>query len=144
MGWVCDRVRAIYVVFAGLAGTALMAAAAYGFVHDRTGWWVYAVVSAVPQCAWTLGWTKLNVELLPAEEFAQFSGGTNVFAYGGLVVDNYALGALMDRLGSRYEVAFLWSAGMSAAALVPLWQVYRGWRQHGGPDSYTAPLPAVG
>ncbi len=66
-----------------------------------------------------------------------------MFAYGGLVVGNYLLGAWMDRLGSRYEVAFLWSAGTSAA-LVPLLLVYRGWRQHGGPNRYAAPLPAEG
>ena len=144
MGWVCDRVKAVYVVLAGLAGMTLAALGAYLFVHDRTGWWVYVVVSAVPQCAWSLGWTKLSIELLPAGEYTQLSGGTNVFAYGGLMVGNYLLGAWMDRLGSRYEVAFMWSAGLSLAALVPMWWVYRGWREHGGPDHYVPPVPVVG
>ncbi len=85
-----------------------------------------------------------GMTLLPPGEYAQFSGGTNVFAYGGLVVGNYLLGAWMDRLGSRYELAFVWRAVMSAAALVPLGLVYRGWRQHGGPDHYAAPLPVAG
>ena len=143
MGWVADRVRAIYITLAGVVGMTLMAVGAYLFVHDRTGWLVYVVANAVPTCAWSLGWAKLNIELLPAGEYAQFSGGTNVFAYGGLVVGNYLLGALMDRLGSRYEMAFVWSAVMSAGALVPLVLVYRGWRQHGGPDQYVAPVPTV-
>ncbi len=143
MGWVCDRFKPIYVALAGLAGMTLASLAAYFFVHDRTGWWVYTVVSAVPLCAWGLGWTALSIELLPAAEFAQFSGGMNVFGYGGLVVGNYLVGALMDRLGSRYEMAFVWSAAMSAGALVPLWQVRRGWRRYGGPDGYVAPSPMV-
>ena len=141
MGWVCDRFKAIYVALAGVTGMTLMALGAYFFVHDRTGWCVYVVASAVPQCAWNLGWTKLNIGLLSAWEYAQFSGGTNVFAYGGLVVGNYLLGAWMERRGSRYELAFVWSAVMSAAALVPLASVYRGWRQHGLPEHYAAPLP---
>ena len=143
MGWVCDRFKAIYIVSAGLIGMTLTALGAYFFVHDRTGWLVYVVVHALPSCAWGLGWAKLNIELLPAGEYAQFSGGTNVFAYGGLVVGNYLLGALMDRLGSTYEVAFLWAAGMTLASLVPLWLVYRGWREHGGPDHYTPPEPVA-
>ena len=141
MGWACDRFKPIRVALVGIAGGGAAAVLALLFVHDRGAWWVYALLSAVPACAWSLGSSTLTMELFPAERFGQFAGGLNVFGYGGLVAGNYLMGVFMDRTGSRYELAFAWSAVLTILALVPMWRVLREWHHHGGPQHYVPPLP---
>ena len=142
MGWICDKFHPIRVVFAGLLGFILAGVLAFFFVRDRSTWFAYTVLTAIPGCAWGLGWYALTMEVFPTEEFGQFSAGLNVFGCGGLIVGNYLMGVFMDWSNSNYRMAFLWTALFTTVALVPLWLVYRGWRQHGGPDHYVPPLPS--
>ena len=144
IGWVSDKFKPIWVVTGGLLGIIAATLCAYFFVHDRTAWWIYALVSALPSCAWGLGNTAFSMALFPQEEFGQFSAGLNVFGMGGLIVGNYLLGKFMDLVHSQYEFAFLWTAVITTVALILMSRVFRGWRQHGGPHHYTPPLPLVG
>jgi maltose/moltooligosaccharide transporter len=143
VGWLCDKFNPIRVVIAGIVGYALALMLAYFFVHDRTSWWIYTILSAVPLCAWSLGNATLSIALFPAEKFGQFSAGLNVFGYGGIILGNYLLGTFMDWVHSSYQLAFVWGALMSALAIGPMLLVYRGWKRHGGPDEYVPPLPEV-
>lgn len=65
----------------------------------------------------------------------------NVFGCGVTIVGSLLAGRFMDWMGGRYGLAFLWMGFFYAAALVPLFLVYRDWRKYGGPDNYEAPLP---
>jgi maltose/moltooligosaccharide transporter len=141
MGYVCDRVKPARLVVGGVVLYSVTMVLAYFFVHDRNGWWIYTVLSAIPACAWGLGSAALSMELFPRAGYGQFSAGLNVFGCGRLILGNYLIGAFMDLIHSNYQMVFVWSAIIFALALFPIWQVYRGWQQHGGPEHYVPPLP---
>ncbi|MBE7157940.1 MAG: hypothetical protein INR62_05825 [Rhodospirillales bacterium] len=141
MGWLSDKFKPVWIVMGGLVGIVLMPVAGYFLVHDRTAWWVYSLVGALPSCAWSFGNSAFTMTLFPVEEFGQFSAGLNVFGFGGLIIGNYLLGVFMDAVHSHYQYWFLWTAVLTAAALVPMSQVIRGWHAHGGPHHYLPPLP---
>ena len=110
-------------------------------IHSETGLLVYSLAVSFPAMAWYLSQRAASMKLFPLEKFGQFSGGLNVFSCGALIVGNILIGLLMDLTHSNYRMAFLWTAVISAAAIWPMILVIRGWKQHGGHESYVAPLP---
>jgi hypothetical protein len=98
------------------------------------------LIGAVASVGWGLGIATLSMRLFPVEKFGQLSAGANVFGCGITIVGNFAVGVYMDWMHSNFRMAYLWSA-LGGLALIPLLAVYRGWKQHGGPDQYVAPMP---
>lgn len=140
-GWLCDRVSPMTVSLWSIILLTVGALIAYFTVNDQNGYLIYSLLYAVPLAGWTLGAAATAMKLFPPEKFGQFSGGMNVFACGGLLVGNFAIGLLVDLVHGNYRIAFLWTVVLSAMAIVPMVMVIRGWKQLGGPDNYIAPLP---
>lgn len=140
MGWLCDKFSAIQVAIVAQAGMFLIAIASFFLIHDKESLFIFMVAGSVISVGWGLGSATLAMRLFPSEKFGQLSAGANIFGCGISIVGNLAIGLFMDWMNSNYRMAYAWSA-LSGLALIPLVQVYRGWKQHGGPDHYVAPLP---
>ncbi|GAT34429.1 MFS-type transporter, Atg22 family [Terrimicrobium sacchariphilum] len=142
IGWLCDRFSPIHVAIASISAIIAGALLAFFFIGSATGFLVYSLAFSLPTMAWALAQRATSMKLFPAEYFGQFSSGLNVFGCGALIIGNILIGILMDASGSNYRVAFLWTVGISASALIPMVLVLRGWQQHGGHDNYVPPLPS--
>jgi len=112
-------------------------------VRDKAGFLVYTVLFSIPTVGWALGIQTAAMNLFPKERFGEFSAGLNVFGCGALIFGNYLAGQFMDLVHSNYRMSFLWSALFFALAIYPLFLAYQGWKAHGGPLRYVAPLPPV-
>ena len=141
MGWLCDRFNPLSVALAALLGQVLSSVAACLLVHGPHSLLIYSLVSSVPSVAWGLGLLSSTMKLFPEEKFGQFSSGLNVFGCGALILGNFLVGAFMDLVQSDYRMAYLWSAGLFAAAIYPMFLVCRDWRKFGGPHHYVPPVP---
>lgn len=142
LGWLCDRFSPMHVALGAIGTICCGAVLASLFVHSQNGFLVYSVAFSLPTVAWALSQRATSMKLFPVEKFGQFSGALNVFGCGSLIVGNILIGALMDMFHSNYRAAFFWTAIISAAAIIPMVLVIRGWKQHGGPAHYRAPLPS--
>jgi maltose/moltooligosaccharide transporter len=140
-GWLCDRISPMKVAFGAITLISLGAIGAYVAVDGKTAYLVYSLLYAVPLACWSLSASATAMKLFPPAKFGQFSGGLNVFACGGLILGNVLVGLLIDVAGNNYRVAFLWTVVLAASALIPMILVIRGWKEHGGPDNYVAPMP---
>jgi maltose/moltooligosaccharide transporter len=141
LGWLCDRFSPMHVALGAiisLTGGAILAAL---LIRNQNGFLVYSVAFSLPTVAWYLSQRATAMKLFPVEKFGQFSGALNVFGCGALIIGNALIGVLMDWSHSNYRMAFVWTAVISACAILPMLLVIRGWKQHGGPDDYVAPLP---
>ena len=141
MGWLCDKYSAVRVVLLALAGQIIAALITYYFVKDKTSFLVCALVFSIPGVAWGLGSQAMTMKIFPEEKFGQFSSGLNVFGCGALILGNYLVGQFMDIVHSDYRMIYFWSATLLALSIFPMFLVWRGWKQHGGPHHYVAPLP---
>ncbi|MDR1303911.1 MAG: MFS transporter [Verrucomicrobiales bacterium] len=141
IGWLCGKIGEMKVTLASLVTLVIVAILAYYLVTDQTSWLVYSLVSSLPAVGWTLGSLTVSMRLFPEKSFGQFASGINVFSCGGMIAGNYICGEYMDFVDSNYRLIFWWVAGFCTLAIVPMVAVYRGWRQHGGPDHYVAPSP---
>ncbi|XHR29044.1 MAG: MFS transporter [Chthoniobacteraceae bacterium] len=141
LGWICDKVSPLHVSIAAIVGQLIAALSYYFFVTGKTSYFVASIMFTIPGVAWGLGSQAMAMELFPEEKFGQFSSGLNVFGCGALIFGNYLIGQYMDFVHSNYRMVYLWSAVFAVAALFPMILVYRGWKQHGGPHNYVAPLP---
>ena len=141
VGWLCDRFSPMHVTLGAILGLCVGSILAATFVRSQTGFLVYSLSYSLPGLACALGQRATSMKLFPAEKFGQFSSGLNVFGCGALIVGNLLIGVLMDMSHSNYRVAFFWTAALSASAIYPMILVIRGWKQHGGHDSYVAPMP---
>jgi MFS family permease len=140
MGWLCDKFSAIQVAIVAQAGVCTVAILSFFFIHGKESLLVFTLIGAVASVGWGLGIATLSMRLFPVEKFGQLSAGANVFGCGITIVGNFAVGVYMDWMHSNFRMAYLWSA-LGGLALIPLLAVYRGWKQHGGPDHYVAPMP---
>ena len=140
-GWLCDRISPMKVALGAILGLCVGSIWAYLAVNGRTSYLVYSLAFTLPLVAWTLGSAATAMRLFPAAKFGQFSGGLNVFGCGGMIFGNILIGLLMDLVHNNYRVAFLWTTVFAASAVIPMIRVIRGWKQHGGPENYVAPLP---
>jgi MFS family permease len=141
IGWLCDKIGEMQVTLTSLALLTATAILAYYLVTDRNTWLIYSLLSSIPAVGWTLGSLTITMRLFPEQNFGQFASGINVFGCGGMIIGNYLCGTYMDYTGSNYRLIFWWIAFFCAAAIIPMTAVYRGWKQHGGPVHYKAPLP---
>jgi len=141
IGWLCDRISPLKVVFGAIIILCLGSIAAYFCINNHNAYLLYSLLFTVPLAGWSLGSVASAMALFPASKFGQFSSGLNVFGCGGLIAGNFLIGLLMDMAGNDYRAAFLWTVALSALAIGPMILVMRGWRRHGGPHNYTAPLP---
>jgi maltose/moltooligosaccharide transporter len=141
VGWLCDRISPMGVALGAIIGLCLGSICAYTMVNTRNAYLVYSLLYTFPLAGWNIGYTATAMELFPPAKFGQFSGGLNVFGCGGLIFGNILIGILMDLAHNDYRLAFLWTALFSASAIIPMILVIRGWKQHGGPGNYVAPLP---
>lgn len=141
IGWFCEKItpfRVALISLGFLVGGSLLA---YSFVGSGRSWFLYSLLFTIPSVGWTLGALTISMQLFPSRDFGQFFSGLNVFGCGGLITGNFLIGELMDATGSHYRIVFIWSAVFFGAAIAPMISVYRGWLQHGGRESYVAPLP---
>ncbi len=141
VGWLCDRFSPIRVTLISLMALSLGTIIGYFFVHSQTGYLTFALIAAVPSVGWALGGTAIGMSLFPSAKFGQLSGGLNVFGCGAMIFGNMFIGMVMDFFTNDYRMAFLWTTFFSAIAIIPMIHVIRGWKEHGGPDNYKAPLP---
>ena len=142
IGWLCDRLSPMIVALGAIIVISLGSIWAYVSVNSPNGYLVYSLLFTVPLAGWSLGGAATTMKLFPVAKFGQFAGAMNVFGCGGLIFGNILIGLLMDFVKNDYRVAFLWTAVFAVAAIVPMLLVIRGWKQHGGPDHYEAPLPS--
>jgi len=142
MGWLCDKFSATRIALVGLAGQIVTSVAVYYLVNDLTSFLICAIVFCIPGVAWGLGSQAMTMKIFPEEKFGQFSSGLNVFGCSALILGNYLVGQFMDLVHSDYRMIYFWSAALLTLAMFPMLLVYRGWKQHGGPDHYIAPLPS--
>lgn len=142
-GWLADRYSPIHVAIGALVGMTLIALSAPFWIHSSNSFLVYSLVAEIPLVAWRLGSIAVAMKIFPSEKFAQFSSGLNVFGCGALILGNWLIGILMDSFDSNYRYAFVWFGICCLLALPSMVLVLKGWRQHGGPGNYTAPLPAA-
>ncbi len=141
MGWLCDKYSALRVVLLALVGQILGAIGTYYLVNDKTSFLICTLIVAIPGVGWGLGSQAMTMKIFPEEKFGQFSSGLNVFGCGALILGNYLVGQFMDLVHSDYRMIYFWSAALFALSIFPMFLVYRGWKQHGGPHHYVAPLP---
>ncbi len=141
VGWLCDRIPPMKVALAAIIVLCAGSVWAYVAVNSQNAYLVYSLLYNLPLVGWSLGCAATSMILFPSEKFGQFSGGMNVFGCGGLIVGNLLIGMLMDLVHNDYRIAFLWTTVFSAAAVIPMILVIRGWKQHGGPHHYVPPLP---
>jgi MFS family permease len=141
-GYVCEKFSPLRVVIASLAGFTAVSAYVFFAGHDLKTWFIYAVVlCALPNVAWGLAQTATTMVLFPVQKFAQLSSSINVLGYGSVVLGSWLAGRYIDLFGGNYRMIFLWSLFWFAAALVPMFLVYRGWKRRGGLQGYIPPLP---
>jgi MFS family permease len=141
-GYICDKLSPLRVVIWSLAGFAVASGYVFFACHDRNTWFIYAVVlCALPNVGWSLGQSATTMILFPVEKFAQLSSSLNVLGYGSIVLGNLLAGVYVDLFGGNYRMIFVWSLFWFAAALVPMFLVYRGWKRRGGLHGYVPPLP---
>ena len=143
IGWLCDRFSAMRIALLSLVGLVISPLLACFFVTDKESFFVYTLLSVIPSVGWGLSSQAVSMKLFPEEKFGQFSSGLNVFGFGAVILGNYLMGQFMDLVHSNYRMSYVWSALLSGLAVLPMLLVYRGWKQHGGPDRYVAPLPEV-
>jgi maltose/moltooligosaccharide transporter len=142
VGWLCDKFSAVQVTLVSIVCMILGQVGAYLWVTDKNSFFIYSMVSATYSTGWGLGSLAMTMKLFPEEKFGQFSSGLGVFSCGAIILGNYLLGQFMDMVHSDYRMIYVWTAASMAMAIVPMLLVYRGWKQHGGPDHYVAPLPS--
>jgi MFS family permease len=87
-----------------------------------------AVLAAIAMAfagATTMGWNGIFfaqlVRIVPREELAKVSGGTQAFTFGGAVLGPYLFYLLLNAGGS-YPVGFLFFGAMAAGAAVLMWR----------------------
>jgi len=139
MGYLCKRFHPIRITMLSLIGLAIGAATEFFFVFDRTELLVYSIIMALPTAAWQLGSLMVAMMLYPTEEFGQFSSALYVFGCGSLVLTSYLVGKYMDFCDDHYRMILLVQLACFCLALGPMAMVFRGWKQHGGPDHYIPP-----
>lgn len=144
MGWLCEKFTAMRVTLASLVLSLAGSLLAFLLVGSQGSWLVYSLAISIPSIGFGLGSLAISMQLFPEKSFGQFSSGINVFGCGGLILGNYLIGEFMDLTDSNYRLVFLWCALFYGAAVVPMVSVWRGWKRHGGPDNYVAPLPDNG
>lgn len=77
--------------------------------------------------------------IFPKTQFGQFTSAVSLTQSIFVIVSNYVVGLVVDRMGS-YKVIYWWSAVLTAISLV-LWLVlYRNWVRLGGSQHYVAPV----
>jgi MFS family permease len=141
VGWLCDKFSAVRVTLVSVVCMVLGQVGAYVWVTDKNSFFIYSIVSSTYSTGWGLGSLAMTMKLFPEEKFGQFSSGLSVFSCGAIILGNYLLGQFMDLVHSDYRMIYVWTAASMAMAIVPMLLVYRGWKQHGGPDHYVPPLP---
>jgi MFS family permease len=140
MGWLCDKIVSVRLVIASQVGMLALTLLAFFFITGKNTLILFTVVNSIVWVGWSLGSAMLAMELFPEEKFAQLSAGANIFGCGVGIVGNYLVGLFMDFSNNNYRIAYLWAA-LGGLSFIPLISVYRGWKQHGGPLHYKAPLP---
>ncbi len=141
-GFLIKKVSPFRIALIALFVSAAMRLAGYFLIQGDTSWLAYSVIAVFPGVAWAIGSASLTMFLFPAERFGQFSSGLNAIGYGTLIFTGVLVGQLMDYLGSNYRMIFMVSFACYAAAIVPMYFVYLGWKRHGGPDNYVPPNPS--
>ena len=141
--YLCKRFHPMRVALASVILMALGPAAIFFFAWNRTGLLACSIAMAFPSVGWFIGGTAVNMLLFPAGEFGKFSSSLMAIGWGSLALTSYLIGAFMNFFAGNYRMGFLASLVCYAAAIVPMYAVYRGWKSHGGPDNYIPPLPAV-
>jgi maltose/moltooligosaccharide transporter len=139
MGWLCEKWNPLRVAIASLIFCAALTLLAFWWVDNKKTWLIYSIAATLPMGGWFLASLAISMQIFPGEDFGKFASGLNVFGCGGLILGNYLSGQFMDLFGSDYRIIFMWSFLFYAASVIPMFCVYRGWKQHGGPSNYVPP-----
>jgi MFS family permease len=139
VGWLCEKFTAIKVMIFGQVGMATVSMLSCLFIRNEQTLVVSVVAGSMVAVCWGLGSGIFSMQLFPMARYGQLSAGANLFATGVGILSNYAIGVFMDATGNNYRLSYLWAA-LQVLSLIPFLIVYRGWKKHGGPDHYLAPL----
>jgi len=140
MGWICHRCNPFRVVITAGVGNLAVTVLSFFFLNNKEMLLVFTVIGSLFGVAGALGGAVMGIAVLPTAKFGQLTAAGNVVGCGIGILGNYLVGVFMDLMHSNYRMAYVWSA-LSGLTLIPLILVYRGWKAHGGPDNYVAPLP---
>jgi len=140
VGWLCDKFTPFRVMIVVQGGMFLLNILSFFLINDEKTLVIFTVVTSIVAVGGGLAGSTINMKLFPTEKYAQFSSAGGVIGMATSILSNYLIGAFMDFSGSNYRLAYLWFA-ISSLGIIPLLLVYRGWKAHGGPDHYVAPLP---
>jgi Na+/melibiose symporter-like transporter len=141
MAYLCKRFHCLRVALASLILLAVCAAAGLLFVKSETAWLVYHLAIALPTVGWALGSVAVTMTLFPADKFGQLSSSLFAIGWGSLALTSYLVGKFIDYVGGNYRMVFLVSLVGYTLAILPMLQVYRAWKTHGGPTNYIPPEP---
>jgi predicted MFS family arabinose efflux permease len=141
IAYLCKRFHCIRVSLAALVLLAIASAAGLFFVKGETSWLIYNIAITLPMVGWWLGSAAVTMMLFPAEKFGQLSSSLYAIGWGSLALTSYLVGKFIDCVGGDYRMVFLVSLIGYGLAILPMMQVYRGWKQHGGPANYVPPEP---
>lgn len=138
-GYVCDRFGPLRALLISLP----LCVATTAFTFFAHGWMSLLILSClatIPMVIAGLAMLSVMMLLFPKEKYGQYFASTVSLTCASMILGNYAIGAFLDYVDD-YRMIYAWSAGFIALGIVPMLRVYRGWKQHGGPSHYVAPLP---
>ena len=138
-GWLVDKFHALRVTIAVLMLYTVVSLVAFFVVRDGPTFLFFLVLFGTITGLWLTVSNPLGPVLFPRLKYATFDSA-RVGCYSlGIMLAGPVCGAILDRLGHRYEYVFLWAFAFNVLALGCLFIVYRKFKEYGGLKHYIAP-----
>ncbi len=142
-GYLCTKFNAVRVYLVGLIVTTIATLVFMVVVRGLESWCILTVINTIPLSISGVAYITLFLQIFPSEKFGQFFSTLGVVGWGSALIAYPLAGWCMDYVHGHYRQAYLVTVVFDALAIVPMVQVYRGWKRHGGPHHYVPPLPAT-
>ena len=140
LGWLVDRVTALWLATATMAAyAAAMAAAAGGVVGPRSFGVAFVVHGVLSGCYFTAA-ASLGQAVFPRLRYGQFASAAGIVTSLMSIAISWGMGLALDRTGHRYRLTFDAAAVLGVAATASLLVVCRSRRPA---DEDDAPVPTV-
>ena len=138
-GWLVDRFHVLRVTTAVMVLYTAVSLVAFFVVRDAGTFAFFLVLFGTITGLWLTVSNPLGPVLFPRIKYATFDSA-RVGCYSlGIMLAGPLCGAVLDRLGHRYEYVFLWAFVFNVLALGCLFIVYRKFKHYGGIKNYIAP-----
>lgn len=108
----------------------------YFFIHTPATFMVIGVATQIMYAFQALAGTPLQINIVPADKYGQFSSANSLVNAVVLIAGSWAGGWLTQRFG--YRVMFIWDFIITGIAMIFLYLVYLEWKRFGG-RNYVAP-----